>query len=633
MSVSLYTITVPTTIGTSGAGVDLGVAEMMRKVQLHGAAGDVVTIEGSPDNTIWTDVLACSVTNTNPFVTTFTNTFRYFRARRDVGTTACSLFVQALASANLLGTITAVSLTVPTTVGSSGANATVSGLGAYREIILSGTAGDQVRIQASPDGTNFHDLTSLIIPTGQTAARVTVIDPSIYYRAVRDVGTTAATCKASAPSAAAVGPSGALSASAMVVTDSAGAVTADSTLASYDTTSNTAETLLAHSATNHALYATARSRGTAGAPTIVADADVLGRLLARGYDGAAYQDGAAIDIIASTDNSASIAAGSMPTAMRFYTTPSGAVTLSERMRLDNRGFLGIGTTAPQSLLDLEADTANAVQTIGAHGTGVAANVSYQRSRGTRASPTVVQDADVLGRMQFYGYDGAGNYRGGAQIQAAASTDNGASISSTSMPSVLTLFTTANSSTTPTERVRIDNRGFVGINQTAPAEALSVVRNASSAAFVASFSNGADAATANGVRIRCGQNTFSAATDLVRFERPDGTTIGTIQQNATATVAFNTTSDARLKDGIRETERGLDDVLRVLVRDYVYRDEPSATHTGFVAQELVEVLPEAVTVGGDDPRVNPWGVDYGKVVPVLLRAVQQLAARVAELEQR
>jgi hypothetical protein len=54
--------------------------------------------------------------------------------------------------------------------------------------------------------------------------------------------------------------------------------------------------------------------------------------------------------------------------------------------------------------------------------------------------------------------------------------------------------------------------------------------------------------------------------------------------------------------------------------------------GFFAQQLETVVPEAVTIGTDEVNadgqlVRPWSVDYGKVTPILVKAVQDLNGKV------
>jgi hypothetical protein len=137
---------------------------------------------------------------------------------------------------------------------------------------------------------------------------------------------------------------------------------------------------------------------------------------------------------------------------------------------------------------------------------------------------------------------------------------------------------------------------------------------------------------NGVRIQAGNNTGVASSLIMEFLRPDATQIGNITQNAATTVAYNTTSDARLKMQIRPTALGLETLRRIRVRDFEWRDAPERTDQGFVAQELIEIYPGAVTRGGEDPKSQPWNVDYGRVTPLLVRAVQELAEEIERLKR-
>jgi septal ring factor EnvC (AmiA/AmiB activator) len=58
---------------------------------------------------------------------------------------------------------------------------------------------------------------------------------------------------------------------------------------------------------------------------------------------------------------------------------------------------------------------------------------------------------------------------------------------------------------------------------------------------------------------------------------------------------------------------------------------SGKHTGFMAQELYEVFPEAVKVGGEDPASQPWGINYSSLTPILTKALQELNQKVENLE--
>jgi hypothetical protein len=149
-----------------------------------------------------------------------------------------------------------------------------------------------------------------------------------------------------------------------------------------------------------------------------------------------------------------------------------------------------------------------------------------------------------------------------------------------------------------------------------------------------FANTVGGTTQNNViTIMGGNNAGVAASQLITLKRPDGTVIGSVSQNAASTVAFNTTSDERLKTNIVDTAQGLDSLLKIKVRDFAYKSDASGKIVqGFIAQELEETYPGAVTVGSDAVDAggllaNPWQVDYAKLTPLLVKSVQELSVKV------
>ncbi len=89
-----------------------------------------------------------------------------------------------------------------------------------------------------------------------------------------------------------------------------------------------------------------KARGTAAAPTIISTADELGTLQFKGWGGASgFITGAAIKAI----SEGTIADTRVPAEMSFWTGTNAAPTvLTERMRIDSGGNVGIGTTNPQA---------------------------------------------------------------------------------------------------------------------------------------------------------------------------------------------------------------------------------------------------------------------------------------------
>jgi hypothetical protein len=109
---------------------------------------------------------------------------------------------------------------------------------------------------------------------------------------------------------------------------------------------------------------------------------------------------------------------------------------------------------------------------------------------------------------------------------------------------------------------------------------------------------------------------------------NGVSVGTIVTSTTATT-YNTSSDARLKHDIVDAPEASNLIDAIKVRSFKWNADDSEQRYGFVAQELVEVAPEAVSVPTDEDQM--MGVDYSKLVPMLVKEIQSLRARVAQLE--
>jgi Chaperone of endosialidase len=94
------------------------------------------------------------------------------------------------------------------------------------------------------------------------------------------------------------------------------------------------------------------------------------------------------------------------------------------------------------------------------------------------------------------------------------------------------------------------------------------------------------------------------------------------------INFNTTSDYRCKNSIRPMQKALDKIHNLFPYTFKYNGSPEV-HQGFLAHELQEVVPQAVTgeKDGDEYQV----VDYSKLIPLLTAAIKELAYKVKILE--
>jgi hypothetical protein len=161
-------------------------------------------------------------------------------------------------------------------------------------------------------------------------------------------------------------------------------------------------------------------------------------------------------------------------------------------------------------------------------------------------------------------------------------------------------------------------------------------NPGSSSAIFNFVNSHDTANDNLMVMAVGPTSATDTTSTyVAFEDGAQTIIyGSIKRNTGSAVSYNTTSDARLKDAIGPSAFGLGDLMQIKVRDFSWKADPDrVAHNGFFAQELSSVYPEAVSVGGDDPQINPWQVDYGRLSPLIVKSIQEMQHEIDDLRAR
>jgi len=115
---------------------------------------------------------------------------------------------------------------------------------------------------------------------------------------------------------------------------------------------------------------------------------------------------------------------------------------------------------------------------------------------------------------------------------------------------------------------------------------------------------------------------------VRFYNGNGL-VGAITTDGSAT-AYLTSSDQRLKENIRDADDAGSKVDAIQVRKFDWKADGAHQDYGMIAQELIKVAPEAVSAPEDPYEM--MGVDYSKLVPMLVKEIQQLRQRVAHLEE-
>ena len=115
----------------------------------------------------------------------------------------------------------------------------------------------------------------------------------------------------------------------------------------------------------------------------------------------------------------------------------------------------------------------------------------------------------------------------------------------------------------------------------------------------------------------------------------GSTKGNISVSTTA-IAFNETSDYRLKENVTPLTNAIDRVNQLKPSRFNFIIEPNKTFDGFLAHEVSDYIPEAVTGEKDavdeNGEILPQGIDKSKMIPLLVASVQELSAKVTALEK-
>ena len=278
---------------------------------------------------------------------------------------------------------------------------------------------------------------------------------------------------------------------------------------------------------------------------------------------------------------------------------SGVTAATEQMRLTSTG-LGIGTSSPAARLDAQQSTTDMV------------GVSILNTNNNVSTTTSAQ-------LRIGITNSAGASYAVIKAQEASADDYPA----------LTFGVQNAVTTTPTERMRIDSSGNLLIATT------SAVTNGG-------FKFTPDNGTTGSSVLSVGHKSGTASGDYYHIFYYGASPIGSITQNGTTAVAYNTTSDYRLKNNIEPLTGALAKVQALKPSKFVWVD--GREDDGFIAHELQEVLPNVVIGEKDavDGEGNPkyQQVDYSRVVATLTAAIQeqqsiieQLTTRIAALESK
>lgn len=400
----------------------------------------------------------------------------------------------------------------------------------------------------------------------------------------------------------------------------------------------------------------------------------------RNYDGSAAGYGTAIQfqsgdgtnpypsgkIASVTEGAWSSTASTRDAYLSFQTALNG--NLNERMRIASNGNVGIGITDP----------------IGrAH---VGGNFVVQTQYGTYGTPGATYDAlDVWGLLY------SNNQDAGISILAQNSSDYALwqgrfamKSNSGGSPRIAIEFNNRNTSnvvTSSVEAISIPSNGYVGLGTDAPSQKLHVhnghilVGNTGGSLYSTGVGNirgyiqavegseyGGAGYSAAGLIIA------SSGGEAIAFKNGgvSGTTYMTItgagrvgigvspsykldlpnnssaDQGWVRAYGHATYSDKRLKTNVADLNYGLDAVMKLRPVSYYHHNsefkdgslqlsKEGANTFGLLAQEAYEVIPEMVNKPVDE-NSDLWSVDYSKLGPVLVKALQEQQAQIERLEK-
>ena len=189
-------------------------------------------------------------------------------------------------------------------------------------------------------------------------------------------------------------------------------------------------------------------------------------------------------------------------------------------------------------------------------------------------------------------------------------------------------------TNNTERMRINNNGFVGIGYTSSASDWSAamkVHIEGSKALIVKSTGG------SGEEVMAVWNTGTSGTrNQILFADGAGSVRGSITTNGSST-AYNTTSDYRLKEAVVDMTGAIARVKQLAPKRFNFIVDADTTVDGFLAHEAQAVVPEAVH--GEHNEVDEGGnavmqgIDQSKLVPLLTGALQEAIAKIETLEAK
>jgi len=338
-----------------------------------------------------------------------------------------------------------------------------------------------------------------------------------------------------------------------------------------------------------------------------------------------------------------------------FSTGSSA---AERMRIDSSGNVGIGGTAQAysrlNLLGTYPTSSNATQVVRLDGTIPSGTTASYRSFLSR--PVTQATAFTLTNLIHFEADpqtlGAGSvvtnqYGFSVADSLTGATNNYGFYSNIASGSNRWNFYAAGTA-------RNYFAGSVSVGTTTDPGEGSIIVPLAKAFYTYTTNYGIGTPNSSGLQI------FTADSDFIAFQHKNGVTVTermrvsatgevlvggntdngayNLQCNGTGVWgagAYVNGSDARLKDNIQSLDSGLDVVKAMRPVTFQYKPDYSkdqSVQPGFIAQELQTAMAgKAYLEGVVQEGPNHLNVAYQSIIPILVKAIQELEAKVASLE--